>query len=197
MTSSPLYPQSNGHAERAVQTVKSLLKQSKDPFLGLLSYRSTPMPWCGLSPAELSMGRRVRTSVPQVTKQLVPSWSFLSEFRKSNRDFKRKTMTAGQGTGFESFHTFPRTQRCGFRLKLNLSRAELLLQPVHPDRMLFEHSLDYCGARNRHHLTVAPPSVEDGDIPARPLPPPGVPSPNVIMTRSRTGTIIKPRNREL
>ena len=64
VTSSSLYPQSNGQAERAVQTVKNILKQSQDPFMGLLSYRSTPMPWCGLNPAELCMGRRIRTSVP-------------------------------------------------------------------------------------------------------------------------------------
>ena len=55
-TSSPLYPQSNGQAERMVQTVKKILRQSNYIHKGLLVYRSTPMPWCNLSPAELSMG---------------------------------------------------------------------------------------------------------------------------------------------
>ena len=32
ITSSPLYPQSNGEAERAIRTVKSLWKKEKDPF---------------------------------------------------------------------------------------------------------------------------------------------------------------------
>lgn len=57
VTSSPHYPPSNGHAERRVKTVKRLLKDSDDPYLSLLSYRTTPLPWCGISPAELLMGR--------------------------------------------------------------------------------------------------------------------------------------------
>ena len=53
-TSSPHYPQSNGQFERTVKTVKQLLNQSTD--MAMLSYRSTPLPWCGFSPAELLMG---------------------------------------------------------------------------------------------------------------------------------------------
>ncbi len=60
VTSSPLFPQSNGHAERTVQTVKRLLKESTDPYKAMLSYRSTPIPWCNLSPTQLLMGRQVR-----------------------------------------------------------------------------------------------------------------------------------------
>jgi len=56
ITSSPLYPQSNGQAERTVQTVKKILRQSEDIYSGLLVYHSTPLPWCKLSPAELLMG---------------------------------------------------------------------------------------------------------------------------------------------
>ena len=59
-TSSPLYPQSNGQIERFVQTVKKLIRESKDPNLVLLAYRTTPFPWCKLSPAELLMGRCLR-----------------------------------------------------------------------------------------------------------------------------------------
>ena len=61
-TSSPYYPRGNGESERAVKTVKNFLKDSNDPHIAVLTYRATPLPWCGISPAELLMGRKPRTS---------------------------------------------------------------------------------------------------------------------------------------
>lgn len=42
-TSSPTYLQSNGLSEKAVQTVKRILKKSNDPYLRFLEYRNTPV----------------------------------------------------------------------------------------------------------------------------------------------------------
>ena len=88
VTSSPHYPQSNSLAERTVKTVKKLISDTDDPYLALLSYRATPLPWCGLSPAELLMGRRIRTDVPQIKKYLTPDWPHLKDFREKDKQHK-------------------------------------------------------------------------------------------------------------
>ena len=63
ITSSSLYPQSNGEAERAVQTAKNILKNNTDPHLGFLAYRTTPL-HNGQSPSELLMRRTLRSTLP-------------------------------------------------------------------------------------------------------------------------------------
>jgi transposase InsO family protein len=90
ITSSPYYPQSNGLAERTVKTVKQLLQETDDMYLTLLSYRTTPLPWCSLSPCELLMGRRLRTDLPQTKKQLKPNWTYLKGFADMDRKYKQQ-----------------------------------------------------------------------------------------------------------
>ncbi|KIH68449.1 hypothetical protein ANCDUO_01216 [Ancylostoma duodenale] len=79
----PYHPQSNGQAERFVDTFKrSLLKLKGERTLSevlqtfLLTYRTTPNP--GLegskSPAELCLGRKLRTSL-SLLKPTVPDKS--------------------------------------------------------------------------------------------------------------------------
>ena len=74
-TVSPLYPQANGLVEKEVQTVKNILTKAKqdrrDPYLGLLEYRNTPIDDVG-SPAQLLMSTRLRSIIPTTDAQLQP-----------------------------------------------------------------------------------------------------------------------------
>jgi len=66
-TSSPEHPQSNGAAERAVQTAKGIFKKAaadhKDHFEGLLKYPNTPCEDIGVSPVQLLKSRRTRATI--------------------------------------------------------------------------------------------------------------------------------------
>ena len=89
VTSSPHYPQSNGAAERAVKTVREILRQD-DIFLALLSYRSTPIPDLGASPAELATGRKLRTTMPSLPSTLQPRVISHKEVRARDAVIKRR-----------------------------------------------------------------------------------------------------------
>ena len=77
-TSSPTYPKSNGMAERAVQTIKQILKKAEksgeDPYIAIQAHRACPDSNAGLSPAERLFGRKIRTRLPS--------------FRESKRQFQ-------------------------------------------------------------------------------------------------------------
>ena len=80
--SNPMYAQSNGEAERAVQTVKNTLKKEKDKKeIALLAYRSRPLS-NGYFPAELLMLRRLRNTLPMFQSQLTPDWPDLEQLNK-------------------------------------------------------------------------------------------------------------------
>ena len=89
--SSPRYSQSDGEAERAVQTVKNLLKKNSDPYLGLMIYRSTPQS-NGFSPDELLFNRRIRTTLPsvQIFKYTEAGHETLKEKERKSREHSKQ-----------------------------------------------------------------------------------------------------------
>ena len=74
-TSSPCYLLSNRKAERAMKTIKSLLKKNDDPYIALMIC-FTPL-HNGFLSSELLMNRRLRTTLPILESQLQ---SFISEY---------------------------------------------------------------------------------------------------------------------
>ena len=88
-TSSPRYPHNHGKAERTVQNVQSMLKKSVDPYGALLAYRTTSLE-CGYSPAQLLMGRQLRTSIPVVASTLQPRWEESKQPRARQENIKTR-----------------------------------------------------------------------------------------------------------
>ena len=92
ITTAPYHPATNGLAERAVQTLKEGLKKSANGDLEtrlarfLFKYRTTPHSTTGVSPAELLMGRKLRSHLDLVQPDL------------SSRVLKRQ---AGQKAGHD------------------------------------------------------------------------------------------------
>ena len=86
-TSSPSFAQSNGEAERAVRTAKSMLDKSADIFLAFLSHRTSPLK-NGFSPAQLLMGRQLRSTVPSSPTILHPCIPDLDSMRAADERAK-------------------------------------------------------------------------------------------------------------
>ena len=158
-TSSPYYPRGNGLAERTVKTIKALLQQADDPQQALLNYRATPLPWCGLSPAELLFGRRIRTTVPQITSWLIPEWSHLKAFYKSDEMAKRT-----QKDNYDKRHgaqiQSELKQRFGLERVTN-RQEERLLQQLTPQDPTNVSTSGGIIRRNRQHLIMVPGTEQD------------------------------------
>jgi transposase InsO family protein len=79
ITSSPRHQQSNGKAESAVKTIKTLMTKPKknktDPYEALLELRNTPRQDNNRSPSEMMFGRDTRSIIPTMkdTKPLQQS----------------------------------------------------------------------------------------------------------------------------
>lgn len=188
VTSSPHYPQSNGQAERTVQTMKRLMKKAGDPHLALLTYRSTPLPWCGLSPTQLLMGRRVRSNLPQVKQQLVPQWPYLPRFRYLNNEFKRKQVRVyNRRHRAHPLSTVPDNAEVWIASD-NKRTPGTVTRPAETPRSYWVETPAGHLRRNRRHIIMCPKDTEvdqpqiSAEEPSQPRSP--------IKTRSQTGTEI-------
>ena len=87
VTSSPHYHQSNGRAERAIQTVKKIMKKTGnelDITLAIIAYHDTPIDNDIPSPAELFFNRRINTRLGLMYKP-----TMLSDEQKAKLAAKR------------------------------------------------------------------------------------------------------------
>ena len=187
VTSSPHFPQSKGQAERTVQTVKKLLKESPDPHMALLTYRCTPFPWCGLSPAELLMGRRLHANIPLLDEQLTPDWKYLGEFRRKNHVFKeRQKRNYDRHHGTRSLSPIPDDSGV-WVTSTDQPVSGTVISPADTPRSYMVETPAGLLHRNRQHLNQVPKNEESSNQETFTREP--------IMTRSRTGTRIQPPDR--
>uniref|UniRef100_A0A3B3T9T2 Integrase catalytic domain-containing protein n=1 Tax=Paramormyrops kingsleyae TaxID=1676925 RepID=A0A3B3T9T2_9TELE len=164
ITSSPHNPQGNGHVEWAEQTAKRILKQ-EDPLLALMSFRATPNTSTSISPAELLMGRKIRTTLPTLQKNLRPKWPSKTSIREKDKAAKEQ-----QAYYFNRRHGVKDLPvlRPGDSVLLKLDGesqwkgpAKVLMESTTPRS--YNVSRDKVGERrrNRRHIQLLPEGVQE------------------------------------
>lgn len=163
----------------------------KDPCLSLLSDRSTPLPWCRLSAAELFMRRHIQSNLLLAIDTLTPLWTYLNDFRLANDRFKQK-----QKSDFDTHHgakpppEIPKDSEVWLTNDENRTTGRILGPADSPRSYLVEIQSGQI-RYNQAHLTVRPdsptsktPALIGSAMDATRSP---------IQTRTHTGTPIIPK----
>lgn len=143
ITSSPRFVQSNGEAECQVQMVKHLLSKAKDPYLAMLAHRTTPL----ANPAQLLMGRRLHTPIPQHHSLLIRCSS------------KEKGMRKKQAASYNTRHCTRQLSHLtsGQRVWITDTKTEGTVVASHSaPRSYLVESPQGTIRRNRRHLVPMP-----------------------------------------
>ena len=199
ITSSPKYPQSNGAAERAVRTIKDLFKKNKmqngDMYMAMLAYRSTPLD-NGLSPAELLMGRKLRTTVPVIPEQLIPKHIDHSQLHMKESQQREK-----QRKHFNKRHraVISKPLKQGDRVWLpEMEKRATVVKQKGIRSYLVRMDDGSVYQRNRKHLNWLPRNVDEEVSPSQPsevisiLPPQISPSDSIPITyQTRSGRTVR------
>ncbi|UYV69844.1 K02A2.6-like, partial [Cordylochernes scorpioides] len=161
-TSSPLHPRSNGLAERAVQTAKSLLRKcergKEDIQMALLNYRNTPREGLG-SPVQRLYSRRTRTVLPIKEDLLEPSQ--LSENQPVFLKERERVWTPATVVKQLS----PRSYAVRSQDRI-LRRNQAFLRPFHGEPEAQTSSMDY----HKEMEINGPPPLESEHASPRPVP---------------------------
>ncbi|XP_062591098.1 uncharacterized protein K02A2.6-like [Saccostrea cucullata] len=181
-TSSPRYPQSNGLAERTVQTAKRMLTKSKKDgrnlFLSILAYRTTPLN-IGLSPSQLLMSRRLRSDLPvhpsllkpHVHNQVDVRHSMMNEKVKSKQYYdKRSRLSTPLDTGDKvRVQLHSKTWTPAVVLKPNNERSYLVKTPNgsvysrNSRHIVMSNENVHCDHENPNFTLFAPQPTTQGD----------------------------------
>ncbi|UYV82408.1 K02A2.6-like, partial [Cordylochernes scorpioides] len=153
ITSSPKFPQSNGFIEAIIKNIKQSFKKEEDCYLTLQAYRTMPLE-SGYSPAELLMGRRLRTSVPAIESSLMPRYldSEALQEREKRRVINQKRLYDKR----HDVHSLPPLQQ-GDSVWIRDQRVEgTVLHKSEEPRSYWVQTPQGKVRRNRLHLTPLP-----------------------------------------
>ena len=167
ITSSPGYPKSNGMAERAVQTAKSIIKKAnednEDPYLGLLNYRNTPRDATVGSPVQRLMGRRTRTQLPTSENLLtfkssnpVNVQARLQEYRMQQKRFYDRTA--------KPLETLKEGDVVRMKTDEGFQKKAVVEKSLSEPRSYLVNSNGRLYRRNRNHLLKTYESVKTSEI---------------------------------
>ena len=141
------------------------------------------LPFCHLSLTELLIGKKLRTDVPVLASRLVPNWTYLEDFRQSDEKFKRN-----QGLNYNHRHRvralndLPDGTEVWVRSGDSQTKGHIIT-PANTPRSYLVSTGESTIRRNRQH--VIPVSHPEYHLETNT-------EPHMIMTRSRTGTGIRP-----
>ena len=144
------------------------------------------------------MGCRLRANLPQVVEQLKPEWAYLKEFRR--QELQSKSKQKSDYDRRHRTHSLPPIPDDS-EVWITSDRKQVISGRVTGQReMPRSYTVSIPGGsvhRNRHHLNEipSPPPISSPQSPPQLISPPQPtvgPAPNRIMTRSQTGTAIRP-----
>ena len=165
-TSSPHYPQANGEVERAVKTVKTLLKKGVDPYQALLDYRKTPLEGINLSPAQLLMRQRLKTTLPTTASLLRPQGAKdIKDILEKIKEKEKQQYDRHCGRELPSLHT-------GNVIRMQHGKqwkaATVLYKHSSPRSYVVQapDGTKYCRNRRHLHVTKAPATMSSEDTAA-------------------------------
>ena len=204
VTSSPYHPASNGLAERAVQIIKRGLKKVTSGKMSvriaevLFTYRVSPHTTTGVSPAELLLGRRLRTRLDIIRPNTAKRVEERQDAQKAKHDTRAKARAFkpgdkvyvknfGPGQSWLTGEIMKSTGPVSYHVQLTNGRTRHChqdqLRPREGDEEVTEEVLDESPEDNELILTPTPTNSEATDDQPQGVEPP-TPIPTVSQEES-------------